>query len=187
MNISENIWWITNGSVQWKLYKNRSYRAQIQRADPQRIYNVPGMPGVVYNFLDDAYEKVAASGYVVTGVKGEMWPINKETVKKYRVDPDEITAEPTPVDTVELDTVYAGVMIPADTQFTLEVVYGERAVLHGNSPGAEHGCGDYILFPAKQFGGEYLPDFNNSGRIVNGSVFDILYQPFCDAAASADS
>ena len=177
MNISENIQWITNGSVQWKLYKNRSYRAQIQRADPQRVYNVPGRPGVVYNFLDDTYEKVSETGYVVTGICGEMWPIDKGTVIKYRVDPDEITAQPTAVDTVELDTVYTAIMIPREIPFTIEVDYGEIAVLHGNNPGVDHGSGDYVLVAAKLVNGAYQPDFSDAGRMVNGAVFDQLYKP----------
>ena len=163
--------------MQWKLYKNRSYRAQIQRADPQRVYNVPGRPGVIYNFLDNAYEKVSETGYVVTGICGEMWPIHRETVKKYRVAPEDITEEPISVETVGLDTVYAAIMIPREIPFTIEVDYGEKAVLHGNSPGIAHGNGDYVLVAAKLVNGVYQPDFNDAGRMVNGSVFDQLYKP----------
>ena len=178
MNVSENIQWIAGPSARWAYYTNRSCRAQIQLADPRRVYNVPGRPGVVYNFLEDAYETVAGSGYVVTGILGEMWPIGEGTVKKYDIDPADITAEPTPVNTVELDTVYAAVMIPADVPFTLEADYGEKAVLRGNGPGAVHGPGDRVLFRAKRENGAYRPDFTDCGRIVNGSVFDLLYKPF---------
>ena len=92
MKISENIQWITDSSAQWKLYKNKSYRAQIQTADPQRIYNVPGKPGVVYSCLGDAYETVGSSGFVVTGIAGEMWPIGTGAIRKYNIDPDRITS-----------------------------------------------------------------------------------------------
>ena len=176
MNISENIQWITSDPTLWKFYTNRSYRAKIQIADSQQIYNVIGKPGVVYNSLEDAYEKVGDVGYVVTGILGEMWPIGEKTVKKYNVDPDIITAEPMEVDTVELDTVYAAIMIPSGTQFTLETNYGEKAVLKGNRSGIVHGDGDYVLVMTKMINGVYIPDFDDCGRIINGVIFEKLYK-----------
>ena len=178
MNISKNIQWITNNPTQWKLYTNRSYRAKIQIADSQRVYNVADKPGVVYNCLEDAYENVSDTGYVVTGIAGEMWPIGEKAVKKYNVNPANITAEPMEIDTVELDTVYAAIRIPTETQFTLEVDYGEKAVLRGNRSGMEHGNGDYVLVMTKLVDGEYYPDIDDSGRIINGTIFNRLYKPF---------
>lgn len=178
MNISENIQWITNVPTQWKFYTNRSYQAQIQTADPQRVYNVPDKPGIVYNCLEDAYEKVGDIGYVVTGIAGEMWPIGEGAVKKYNIEPSKIKSEPIPVNTVELDTVYAAIRIPKDTQFMLEVDYGEKAILRGNHSGIEHGDGDYVLVAAKLNDGEYQPDFDDCGRVVNGAIFDKIYKPF---------
>ncbi|MBR6670048.1 MAG: hypothetical protein IKL31_04790 [Ruminococcus sp.] len=178
MNISDNIKWITDPETDWKLYTNRSYNAKIQLADPKQIYNVPGKPGVVYNYLEDSYEKVGNTGYVVTGAAGEMWPIGEKAIRKYNVNPEDISSEPINVDTVELDTVYAAVMIPTDTKFTLEVDYGEKAVLKGNRSGIEHGNGDYVLVMAKFVDGVYCPDFEDSGRIINGAVFDKLYKKF---------
>lgn len=178
MNISKNIQWITNNPTQWKFYTNRSYRAKIQIADSQQVYNVADKPGVVYNCLEDAYENVSDTGYVVTGIVGEMWPIGEKAVKKYNVNPANITAEPMEIDTVELDTVYAAIRIPTETQFTLEVDYGEKAVLRGNRSGMEHGNGDYVLVMTKLVDGEYYPDFDDSGRIINGAIFDRLYKPF---------
>ena len=178
MNISKNIRWIISTPTLWRFYTNRSYQAKIQTADSQRVYNVADKPGVVYNCLEDAYEKVGDSGYVVTGLVGEMWPIGEKAVKKYNVDPKNITAEPMEVDTVELDTVYAAIMIPSDTMFTLEVDYGEKAVLRGNRFGIDHGDGDYVLVAAKLVNGIYIPDFDDSGRIINGAIFEKLYQEF---------
>ena len=151
MNISKNIQWIINAPAQWNFYTNRSYRVLIRRADPQQIYNVPGKPGVMYNFMEDVYEKVMDNGYVVTGTMGEMWPIGADTIKKYNIEPSKVKSEPVLIDTVELYTVYAAVMIPYDTPFTLEVDYGEKAMLHGNRPGLEHGNGDFILVAAKPY------------------------------------
>ena len=177
MTISNHIQWITS-SKDWNLYTNRSYRAKIQKADHDHIYNVPGKPGVVYNYLEDSCEPVG-SAYVVTGVAGEMWPIGEGALRKYHISPEEITAEPTEVDTVELDTVYAAIRIPKDIAFTLEADYGEKALLHGNRAGVPHGEGDYVLVPAKPSpNGKFVPDFEDSGRIVNGAIFDKLYKPF---------
>lgn len=178
MNISKNIQWIINNPTQWKFYTNRSYRAKIQIADSQQVYNVADKPGVVYNCLEDAYENVSDTGYVVTGIVGEMWPIGEKSVKKYNVNPANITAEPMEIDTLELDTVYAAIRIPTETQFTLEVDYGEKAVLRGNRSGMEHGNGDYVLVMTKLVDGEYYPDFDDSGRIINGAIFDRIYKPF---------
>ena len=178
MNISENIQWIISAPTQWKFYTNRSYRAKIQIADSRQVYNVPDQPGVIYNCLEDSYEKVGNTGYVVTGIAGEMWPIGEKAVKKYNVDPNNIAAEPMEVDTVELDIVYAAIMIPSDTMFTLEVDYGEKAVLRGNRIGIDHGDGDYVLVAAKLVNGIYIPDFDDSGRIINGAIFEKLYKEF---------
>lgn len=178
MNISKNIQWITDAPTQWKLYTNRSYRAKIQTADPQRIYNVPSHLGLVYNYLEDAFEKVGDIGYIVTGIAGEMWPIGTDAVRKYHIAPSQITAEPIPVDTAELDTVYAAIIIPNGKQFSLEVDYGEKAVLHGNRSGIEHGDGDYVLVAARFADGKYQPDFDDNGRVVNGAIFEKLYRLF---------
>lgn len=177
MNISENIHWITDTHAQWKLYTNRSYRAKIQKADLHRVYNVPDTPGVVYNCLEDSYEKVGDTGYIVTGLAGEMWPIGESALRKYNVDREAITGEAMDASTIELDTVYAGIRIPIQTKFTLEVDYGEKALLKGNRQGIGHGEGDYVLVAAKLIDGEYVPDFDDSGRVVNGEIFDKLYKP----------
>ena len=160
------------------MYRNRSYQARIQKADPGREYNVKGRCGVVYNFLEDAYEEVDGTGYVVTGLLGEMWPVGRGAVKKYGIAPEDITFEPVTVYTAELDTVYAAIMIPAGTEFTLEVNYGRKALLCGNRKGISHGEGDYVVTAAVLSGGIYRPDFEDSGRIVNGSIFERLYKPF---------
>lgn len=156
----------------------QSYRAKIQTVGSQRVYNVADKPEVIYNCLEDAYEKVSDTGYVVTGIVGEMWPIGEKAIKKYNVVPDDITTEPIEVDTVELNTGYAAIMIPNDTQFTIEVDYGEKAVLRGNRLSIEHSSGDYVLVMAKLVDGEYYPDFTDSGRIINGAIFNKLYRHF---------
>ena len=178
MEISENIRHILDPSAEWKLYKNRSYRAGIQTADKDSIYNVPDRPGVVYNFLEESYENVAENGYVITGILGEMWPVGAATLKKYDVRPEDITDTTVYVNTVELDTVYAAVMIPKDVQFTLRTDYGEKALLNGNRPCIDHHEGDYIVVAAKLVNSVYVPDTDDCGRIVNGAVFSRLYKPY---------
>lgn len=183
MNISENIMWITKNIELWGFFTNKSFQASVQLANSQRVYNVIGKPGIVYNILEDAYEKVVDSGYVVTGIKDEMWIINKNSLDKYGVTPDEITEIPVKVNTVEVNTVYAAIMIPTKIQFTLEVNYGEKAILKGNRLGIDHGNGDYILLLTKHINGFYFPDFDDSGRIINGSIFNKLYKK-CRVEAS---
>lgn len=56
--------------------------------------------------------------------------------------------------------------------------YGEKSVLYGNRLGIEHGVGDYILVKTKLVNGLHHPDFNDSGRIINGTIFHKLYKPF---------
>lgn len=176
MNISENIMYILNDNSLWSLYTNKSYKAKIQKADKNKVYNVDGKPGVVYNFFEDSYAEVNEQGLVVTGVAGEMWPIGEDALKKYNVSIEQLSNEPTEVDTIETGAVLCGVQIPVDTEFTLETDYGEKVMLKGNRSGIEHGKGDYVLVAAKLENGKYLPDFSDSGRIVNGTVFDKLYK-----------
>ena len=54
---------------------------------------------------------------------------------KYNVKPGEITEVPLTVRTFEDNVVYAAIMIPPQIQFTLEVNYGEKTILKGNSLG----------------------------------------------------
>ena len=150
----------------------------IQRSDPEREYNVPGKKGVVYNFLEDCCEPVTEGGFIVTGILGEMWPINGRSLAKYGVHRTDVGFAPVEVRTVELDTVYAGIQVPADTPFTLETDYGERAVLHGNRPGISHGEGDYIIVFARKEKGTWVPDLSCGERIINGAVFSELYREY---------
>lgn len=176
MNITENISFITAEPEEWELFRNRPYMAQIQKADPERIYNVPNQKGVVYNQFEDACEKVNSGNYIITGAAGEMWPISAKNLPKYKINPEDITFEPQSVMTVETGTVLAGIRIPLETEFMLQVDYGEKSWLKGNCPGIEHGEGDWILVNTQFIDGKYVPDFSDSGRIVNGSIFDRIYK-----------
>lgn len=177
MNITENVKYITENPQKWGLFTNRSYMAQIQKADPERIYNIPDKKGFVYNQFEDSCEKVNSRNYIITGVAGEMWPINEKNLPKYKVNPEDITYEPQNVMTVETGAVLAGIQIPADIEFMLEVDYGEKSWLKGNHHGIEHGEGDWILVNTTLVNGIYVPDFSDSGRIVNGSIFEKIYKP----------
>ncbi|HOR21696.1 MAG TPA: hypothetical protein PLY43_03130 [Ruminococcus sp.] len=178
MKISDNISYITEAPEKWSLFRNRSYTAKIQRSDPQREYNVPGKKGVVYNYLEDSYEPVSEGGFIVTGALGEVWPIGESSFGKYGIDKTDVGFEPVEVRTIQWDTVYAAIQIPAEIQFTLEVNYGERALLHGNRPGISHGSGDWVMVFARKEGQIFLPDFTDSGRIVNGRAMPIIYRPY---------
>ena len=176
MNISKNVMYIMNDVNLWKNYTNRSYKVKVQKADKNKIYNVAGQPGIVYNIFEDSYAKVNENGLVVTGVAGEMWPIGEKALKKYNVTLEQLNYEPLEVETVQTGIVFCGVLIPKETVFTLEANYGEKVILKGNSPAIEHGEGDYILVAAKLENGRYIPDFTDSGRVVNGTIFEKLYK-----------
>ena len=97
---------------------------------------------------------------------------------KFNVSIDQLSLEPVEVDTIETGTVFCDVQIPVETEFTLEADYGEKVVLKGNHPKIEHGNGDFVLVAAKLEDGKYVPDFSDSGRIVNGTIFEKLYKAF---------
>ena len=97
MNISTNISYILKPDIKWLLFTNRSYTAKIQKADKNRLYNTD-QPGIVYNILEDSYAPVG-TGYVVTGVAGEMWPIGESALSKYDISKENITSEPQDVQT----------------------------------------------------------------------------------------
>ena len=63
-----------------------------------------------------------------------------------------------------------------------ETDYGEKALLRGNRPEIPHAGGDYVLVFAKKQNGIYSPDFTDSGRIVNGTIFKVLYKPLSEIA-----
>lgn len=176
MQISENIRSMTADLSLWKPCRNRCYCVQMQLADPQQVYNVPGRAGVVYNAPEDAFEQVPDAGFVVTGLMGEMWIIPPAALGKYNVDPAALTHTPQPVETVETDTLYLALRIPAETEFTLVADYGLPVTLRGNRPGIPHGDGDRIVVYAKREGGRLVPDPADAGKIVNGSIFTRLYR-----------
>lgn len=176
MNISENIRYIET-SGEWKLFRNKSYRAMIQRGHTDQTYNAD-RPGVVYNCLEDSYEPVIEGCYIVTGAAGEMWPIPETALRKYDIEKEKITDQAQPVMTKPTDQIFCGIMIPKETAFTLEVDYGEICLLNGNRAGIPHGSGDWVLVAAREENGKFVPDLSDAGRIVNGEIFEILYQPY---------
>ncbi len=178
MQISDSVQWIFSPQLRWGCFRNRPYRAMIQLAEPGRIYNVPGQPGVVYNTLEDSYAQVSPGGYIITGLLGEMWPIGPESLGKYDILPEQIQAEPQPVMTRPLPDLYAGILIPKETAFDVTAHYGEKTtVLHGNRPGIAHGCGDWVLVTTEEVNGTVRPRFAGNGRIINGILFPKIYRP----------
>ena len=178
MNVSKSIQYILTDNCIWSLYINKSYKAKIQKGNKAKTYNVEGKPGIVYNIFEDSYAEVNEEVLVVTGVSGEMWPIGESAIKKYNVSVDELSFEPIEVDTVETGIVFCGVQIPVETEFTLETDYGIKVILKGNRPEIEHGKGDFVIVSAKKEKDRYVPDFSESGRIVNGAIFDKLYKKY---------
>lgn len=175
MNISTNISYILKPDIKWLLFTNRSYTAKIQKADKNRLYNTD-QPGIVYNILEDSYAPVG-TGYVVTGVAGEMWTIGESALSKYDISKENITSEPQDVQTKETGTIMAGVQIPVNITFQLQTDYGEKVWLNGNRNGIDHGTGDWVLVSTKKTeSGLLVPDFTDSGRVINGAIMEKLYR-----------
>lgn len=174
MEISENIGWVREPGAEWVLCRNRSWRALVQRGDPEREYNVPGRPGEVYNFMEDSISFARPGGIVVTGLMGEMWAVNGESTAKYTDDPESLGDEPRPLMTRELAGTFAAIRIPAGTEFSVKTAWG--GVLNGNRPGIGHGQGDMLLVGTREENGRTVPDLESDGRVVNGEIFDLLYR-----------
>jgi hypothetical protein len=156
---------ITFNSESWKVYYRNSYDVKIEKAFSDKIYNVPGRAGVIYNFLEDSYEPVKGADYVVTGILGEMWPITKESLCGYDIKANEITDNPITVKTMKRETPYFAIRIPKECKFS--VVLEQMGELKGNRDMIEHGKGDYILCTSFE---------KEDYRIINGQVFDKMYR-----------
>ena len=114
---------------------------------------------------------------MVTGVAGEMWPIGESALSKYDISKENITSEPQDVQTKETGTIMAGVQIPVNITFQLQTDYGEKVWLNGNRNGIDHGTGDWVLVSTKKTeSGLLVPDFTDSGRVINGAIMEKLYQ-----------
>lgn len=150
----------------WGKFKRKSYQVKLQKAMSDRVYNVPGTPGVVYNFLEDCRETVADAGYIVTGLLGEMWPIGRESLAGYDAEEKDISEEPKSFWTKSGERVYFAIQIPLEVKFSVETSYG---LLKGNYATDEipHGKGDYLV--CNSFAeGDY--------RVINGAIFHEMYE-----------
>ena len=108
---------------------------------------------------------------MVTGVAGEMWPIGESALSKYDISKENITSEPQDVQTKETGTIMAGVQIPVNITFQLQTYYGEKVWLN------DHGTGDWVLVSTKKTeSGLLVPDFTDSGRVINGAIMEKLYR-----------
>lgn len=166
--ISEQHWIdVVENKSNWQKWRKRIYSVKIQKAVKDKIYNVPGKKGVIYNFLEDCEQSLENAAYIVTGLAGEIWPITEKDLSSYDVNPEEIGIEPKEFYTRPNGKEYFGIQIPAEILFSVETKH--FGVLHGNARVNEisHGEGDYILctsFESENF------------RIVNGHIFDKMYE-----------
>lgn len=118
-------------SHNWAVYRRKRYQVKIQKAIPDKEYNVPGKKGVVYNCLEDSEEPVEKADYVMTGLVGEMWPIAEKYLSGYEAQPSDIEEEPKEFYTRISDRRYFAIHIPAHIPFSVnDEMYG---VLKGNS------------------------------------------------------
>jgi hypothetical protein len=148
----------------WRVFRRRRYTVWIRRADETRVYNVPGEPGVVYNFLEDSREHVRSGGYVVTGLCGELYPIGPEMLAQYSFEALPDGDEPVPCVRRQDGGLWRAVRIPASVPYCIRLDDGN--VAKGNAPGVSHGEGDWIV----------CSDGARNFRSVNGLLFDRLFE-----------
>lgn len=151
----------------WQEFQRKPYQVKIEKAFPDKIYNVPEKPGVVYNILEDCEESILKADYVVTGLMGEMWLISCKDLCGYEVNEVEIEVTPKLVYTKSGDRTYYGVRIPLDTAFSVETLKYGKLKGNANQDRVPHGEGDYIICTSFDAG-----DF----RIVNGQIFHKMYE-----------
>lgn len=150
----------------WKEIRKKRYQVKLQKALPDKEYNVPGRPGIVYNILENCEEIIAEGHYIVTGLLGKMWIISEEYLDGYEVEKEEIGEEPKVFYAKTSDKIYYGLHIPINVSFAVEIP--EYGTLKGNSDldSIPHGAGDYLV----------CNSFNKGDyRIVSGAVFHRMY------------
>ncbi len=148
----------------WRVFLRRAYTVFIRRADPGRVYNVPGEPGVVYNAFEDCYARVSEGGCVVTGVCGELYPVGPELLAQYDCETLPVGDEPVRCVRRQDGRLWRAVQIPLRVPYRIRLDDGN--VLKGNAPGVGHGEGDWIV----------CSDGAQDYRSVNGLQFPLLFE-----------
>lgn len=160
----------------WKLTQKVSYEIWAHEA-------VPGTK--LYNHLEDAdYETSEKKSIVLSGTRGEQWPVTSDKLTSVYTNPDgsgiDIAAARQSKDNdgwmkvkTKADgkpTVYA-IQLPAGIRdYPIDTSWGET--LYANSQKSEgHGTGDYIL---AEIGADGKPNFGDM-RVVNHDVFCDTY------------
>ena len=145
------------------LCKKKEYTVKLKPADINVEYNIPEKKGYVYNFLEDAEISVEGMKYIVTGIKGEQWPVPEAAASRYEII-EEVEDGVLIAKTKPDDTVYEYKLIPADT--TIQITISNGSVLNVNSEKSDHGDGDRLI----RIKGE--EDF----WVVNGLIFSDTYE-----------
>ena len=138
----------------------------------------------VYNALEDAdYKTDSEKCVVLSGTRGEQWPVTPAKLAKTYRNPDGSDIQPSDLQSQENDgwmkvrtvadgkpTVFA-IQMPSEIRdFPIATSWGE--ILYANSSKSEgHGSGDYILAEIGEDGQPNLQDM----RVVNHDVFCDTY------------
>lgn len=153
------------GVSNWSVWKRRAYPVKIEIAVADKVYNIPGKKGFIYNHLEKCEQSVDNADYVITGLLGEKWPIMAETLENYEAVPEEITTEPKEFYTKVNNKDYYAIQIPAEISFTVQTRH--FGILNGNVARISHRLGDYIVCTSFK---------EENYRIVNGDIFERMYE-----------
>lgn len=137
----------------------------------------PPLGTKVHNYLEDSdYVTDENQPFVITGTRGEQWPISKEKLLKgYTLNEMDIQARIHEVPYIiyarvgNPEPVWAALMPIQGGQFEVPTSWG--TVLTGNRPGIEHGWGDVIIAAD-----DHGKPSESDRWIVNGRVFFDTYQ-----------
>lgn len=152
----------------YRKYKTKQYTVKLCK---------PAIGTQVYNEYEDVTETTTYENpFVIIGTVGEKSvPSVATLLKKYDIDEKTLKTvgdEPISITTRKNENcVWASHILLREGKF--EVITPEGHVLKGNRPGIEHGTGDYVVYADSGS----IQDSKNSW-IVNGAIFDNLYEPY---------
>ena len=150
------------------------------RASYSVTIRLPKKKEHIENPFEPAKYTVEADGskVIVTGTKGEEWPVSLEKALSIYAKPDGtgFTAEELErgsISAVTHESPYFNLLairIPVETMVSVRTAWGSQIA---NREGIEHGDGDYLIVRKTPDG---RPDTESPVGIVNGSIFRETYR-----------
>lgn len=149
------------------LCKKKKYQVEIQKADSNKVYNVPDSPGEIYNLFEEVTYHVEEGEFVITGTAGEMWVISKNHLERtYDIHINDIGDIPIKVWTKSSDVEYEFMRVEPRYQGIVNISIDRVLVV--NSDKVDHGKGDVLIRSINS------NDFWSVNGIIFENTFDIL-------------